>query len=335
TFILSGYLDQEHDTAPWSWQEVEKIKFIDGQLTQLMSGDEKLYIAKEDDNWTELFELDISDRENPELELKMRGYGSLRWVKPGREEAIVLQKQDGHWGRLVLVYFGSYQPGGISGRLQAEDPLDLEGIELMVQPGGQLVHTGSGGSFSFDEVGPGYVEVSPTSYEYHFPRPYDLFVPEGAFNVDRRPVLYPRETLFLLERGRQNFKEGSYRRARIAFEAFRRLAAGGPYYDWGTGMLKEIYWREENIEGLQELFQEVPDYFSPEETYRLYRLSRDEQLNIELLNRVSTYHDSYKNELIDYHISFLKETADPDSQTVLPPPPLFVNEITLEKLQIE
>jgi hypothetical protein len=325
TLLVSGYLERENDTGPWIWQVDEKIKFIDSPVNQIVNKNGILYLALEKNKSTQLAELDLSSRSDTNLKIKLEAYGSLRWVTTGDDRALILQRQKKQWGRLLFVSFGPFERGGLRGTISADEPVDLGGIELVVQPGGKLIRTDVGGGFSFDGVGDGYVQIFPTSYRYHFRRPYSAFVHAGEFNVNLRPELYPTEPLSWLERGRQKFQEQSYRVALIAFKAFRTLAGGGPYHDWGTAMLEEIYWRQENFEELGGLYREKSDYFSPEEKHRLLKKTSDRNLKVDLMKDLLPFSNYKQQELINYRLLLLKTQQDAGLDFIFPPPPVWVN----------
>jgi hypothetical protein len=310
--IVNGYFQRESDTAHWRWVTSDTIVTSPYPMEQLTLRGGELYINRLlEPGVSELGVLDPQADPGNRLRWMYRAPGVLRWIEPGESRSLVLHRTTKSRGRVVLHYRGDPPTGGVQGQLVTSSPASLSGVQLRTDPGGIRLSSESGGGFSTDGLPVGYVQLMTEGYEKHFSYPIHVPVKANQFELLSEISVEVDQELLLLERGLGYFGEGQYRRARIAFEAYRDLVGDGPYYRLGGIYLKEIYQRQGQVDRLVNLYEERPGMFDARDRRGLYSQVEDPSVRRDILSDFDPTWHQFLNQFREWQLKDSLSTVPP------------------------
>ncbi len=327
--LVTGLINQSSDTGKWRWQKEKTLFTTSKPLIQLKRHGQNIFLTQKiSPDASRLLMLNLaknSETEPVKINTVWRGGGDLKWFTANKNFYRALQKYSGLAGKILEIYPRTRNPsGGIRGRLTVEEPANLKNIDLLVQPGGVLLKTMSGGRFTDGDLPSGYLEISPLSYKYHFVYPFSTVVYQDRYNINNKiPVVSPTD-VSMLKKGIQNYHNQDYSVATSRLKVFRTMVDNGPQYRCAGFVLKEIYWKTGAYQQLYNHFLQAPDEFAIAEVLKLYQHTRPLSKKLKLLKFVKKRVSEEFDQFINYHLFFLlfklgKKQSAPGALPLLQP----------------
>ncbi|MFB6346524.1 MAG: hypothetical protein ABEK50_12260 [bacterium] len=341
--IVSGYLDRPSDTRPLGFVSSDTLYNSSSPILRLMPINGRLYFSRRNNEGFSKLGAISQPASYTEAGTTIRS-ASVNWLGKFRGSLKTYLQLNGHsyvnlrtthrLGRFYHLYTDAAPGnGGLQGSLTSENPQDLKGIRLRVDPGGHLAKTAETGRFSLSSVPTGYVQLSSPSYRHHFSYPVELPIKRDQYTVKQSVPMAEKEEFLLLERGLQAYKQDEWKRARIPLEAFRELTQKGPYYQSTDAFMEEIYRHTGDTAAQFRLFERRPELFSVPERLELYRSTSNASHRSSILISLRSVLDSYFRSMIRKELRSLSSSTNISGSDTAKRPVLSTDRRWLPRLQ--